>query len=334
MKKVFCFGELLLRMSPGLEGQWLKSASMPVYLGGAELNVATALAKWNVPVKYCSALPVNFLGKEIITALNEKKIDVSPIQFSGNRIGCYFLQQGADLKKVDVIYDRAGSSFSALRTGMINWSDILEDCGWFHFSAISPAISEATALLCLEGLRAAHSLGLTVSIDLNYRAKLWQYGKQPTDLMPAMLEYCHVVMGNIWAADQLLGIPSSIENSTGQSHEDLLKAATASMDKIEQSYPLVNTQAFTFRLSEKYFGVLRRDHAEFTSRVFTQEAVVDRVGSGDCFMAGLIYGICHHNNSQDIIDFSAAAAVGKMKEIGDATDQTAEAILTTINQTS
>lgn len=326
MGKVFCFGEFLLRMSPVLNRQWLHDAAIPVYIGGAELNVATALSNWKVPVKYCSALPVNFLSQDIIEELEAKNIDTSPIHFSGNRIGVYYLQQGADLKKVDVIYDRANSSFSELRTGMINWDEVLNDCSWFHFSAISPALSEETVAICLEALKAASAKGLTISIDLNYRSKLWQYGKKPEEMMPALLKYCHVVMGNIWAAESLLGIRSTILTSTGKSTEELIAGAVESMTNLQKNYPSVKTVAYTFRLEEMYFAAMLHNNEFYLSKEYLQKDAVDRVGSGDCFMAGLIYGIHNNNLSEDIINFSAAAAVGKMQEKGDATNQTIEDI--------
>jgi 2-dehydro-3-deoxygluconokinase len=332
MDKVFCFGEFLLRMSPVLNRKWLHDATIPVYIGGAELNVATALSKWKVPVKYCSALPVNFLSHDIIEELEAKNIDTTPIHFSGSRIGVYYLQQGADLKKVDVIYDRANSSFSELRTGMINWDEVLNGCSWFHFSAISPALSEATAELCQEALQAASAKGLTISIDLNYRSKLWQYGKQPEEIMPALLKHCHVVMGNIWAAESLLGIKSGIKVSTGKSTEELIAGAAESMQNLQENFPSVTTIAYTFRLEERYFALLQHDNKLYKSKEFSQTNIIDRVGSGDCFMAGLIYGLHNHNLLQEIIDFSGAAAIGKMQEKGDATNQTIEEVKQRFNQ--
>jgi 2-dehydro-3-deoxygluconokinase len=173
MKKVFCFGELLLRYSPAFNRQWIEDASMPVFIGGAELNVATALAKWSIPTKYVTALPGHALSQEIIQELQHKNIDVSSVLFQGNRIGTYYLPQGADLKNAGVIYDRAGSSFGELQPGMIDWDTTLKDCDWFHFSAISPALNENVAAVCKEALEAASAMGLTISVDLNYRSKLW-----------------------------------------------------------------------------------------------------------------------------------------------------------------
>src|SRR5215467_6253310 len=150
MNKVICFGELLLRMSPALQGEWLSKATMPVYLGGAELNVATALSHWDIPVKYCSAAPDNYLSREVVSELGKRGIDTSALHYSGNRIGIYFLPQGADLKHVSVIYDRAFSSFSELKPGMIRWEEILTNVSWFHFSAISAALNKNVADVCEE----------------------------------------------------------------------------------------------------------------------------------------------------------------------------------------
>ena len=334
MQKVFCFGEFLLRMSPELNRNWLHNAHIPVYMGGAELNVATALSIWNVPVKYCTALPVNFMSSEIVEELNAKNIDTTPIHFSGNRIGVYYLQQGADLKKVDVIYDRAESSFANLKTGMIDWDEVLKDCDWFHFSAISPALSQESFEVCKEAVKAASSKGLTISVDLNYRAKLWQYGISPDERMPELVSHCHLVMGNIWAAENLLGINSAIKDSNGKSVNELIDAASESMNEIQRLFPSVKNIAYTFRLEEKYFAVLQQPTSPVASMILPLNNIIDKVGSGDCFMASLIYGLRNQFEAADLINFAAAAAVGKMQEKGDATNQTIESILDNVNSYS
>jgi 2-dehydro-3-deoxygluconokinase len=326
MGKVFCFGELLLRMSPSLHGQWIRDANMPVYIGGAELNVATALAKWNIETKYSTALPQSYLSDEIITALQSKNIDTSSINRSGERIGTYYLPQGTDLKNAGVIYDRARSSFADLKPGMIDWNKALDGCEWFHFSAISPALNENATAVCKEALIAASGKGMKISVDLNFRAKLWQYGKKPSDVMPDLISHCNVIMGNIWAAEQLLGISSSISDSKDRSTEELTEAVSKSMKLLRNEYFRVTEIAYTFRLEDRYFAVLQEGNERFTSKNFRSEDIVDKVGSGDCFMAGLIYGLYHGHSPQAIIDFAAAAAVGKMQEKGDATNQTVESI--------
>jgi 2-dehydro-3-deoxygluconokinase len=324
--KVCCFGELLLRMSPELNGKWIEDASIPFYIGGAELNVATALANWDVPVKYCTAVPNNYLSEEICASLNKKNIDTSAILFQGDRIGMYFLPQGADLKNAGVIYDRAGSSFWDLQPGMIDWDLVLADCNWFHWSAISPALNANTAALFTEAVKAARKKGLTISVDLNYRSKLWQYGVSPKEIMLPLLADCDVVMGNIWAVESLLGIASPIKDSNGKSVEELIAAAKINIASLQDVFKNIKHIAYTFRLAENYFGVLYQDKTMTVSNIYKINEVVDKVGSGDCFMAALIYGLLSELPSNDIINRSAVAAIGKMQEKGDATKQTMSAI--------
>jgi len=324
--RILCFGEILLRMSPVLGREWIHTASIPVYLGGAELNVATALARWDMPVKYCTAMPDHYLSHEMLEELKSLKIDVSAVYFSGQRIGAYYLPQGADLKNAGVIYDRAYSSFAALQPGMIDWEKVLQGCSWFHFSAISPALNEKAAMVCKEALKVASARGLTISVDLNYRAKLWQYGKQPAEIMPELVQYCTVIMGNIWSVETLLGLKSPIESSEGMTDADLVDAAGKSMLQLHQHYPKAGTFGYTFRLDKDYWGVLQHGHEMAVSKHFKIEAIVDKVGSGDCFMAGLIYGLYNGQKTKDIINYAAAAAFGKLHEFGDATRQTVELV--------
>lgn len=309
-------------MSPDASGEWLSKNQLPVYLGGAELNVANALANWKVPVKYFTALPDNAMSNAIVASQEANNIDCSSIHFSGNRIGIYYLTQGADLKNTGVIYDREHSSFADLKPGMINWNEVLADCDWFHFSAISPALNATVAGVCKEALEVAAKKGLTISVDLNYRSKLWQYGKMPATVMPELVNYCHIIMGNIWSVESLLGIPATLESSTGKPTAALVAAAKQSIDAVSAAYPAATTFAYTFRLSDSYFGVLQKDNTMFTSADYKINQVIDKVGSGDCFMAGLLYGFYNANPAANIVNFAAAAAVGKLYEIGDASKQT------------
>jgi 2-dehydro-3-deoxygluconokinase len=331
-KKVVCFGELLMRMSPELNGKWIENAVMPMHIGGAELNVATALAKWQVPVKYFTALPENYMSDEICTVLKAKNIDVTSIQFSGNRIGIYYLPQGADLKNAGVIYDRAHSSFFDLQPNTIHWDAILEDADWFHFGAINPALNENIVAICKEALEAANRKGITISVDLNYRSKLWKYGKFPADVMPDLMAHCHVIMGNIWAANSLLGIPVTAQND--YSKADYLAHSVYTAKKIMEQYPKCKIVSNTFRFDHgdniQYYASLHSDSQQYISPEFTITSVKDKIGSGDCFMAGLIYSLYNAHTLQDTINFAAAAAVGKLQEIGDATQQTTDQIHKTI----
>ena len=267
-------------------------------------------------------MPDHYLSHEMIEELQSKKIDTSAILLSGQRIGAYYLPQGADLKNAGVIYDRAHSSFAGLQPGMIDWDKALNGCSWFHFSAISPALNENAALVCKEALKVASARGLTISVDLNYRAKLWQYGKTPPDIMPELVQYCHVIMGNLWSVESLLNLKSPIESSAGRSSAELEEATGKSMLLLHQHFPKATCFAYTFRLDKNYWGVLQHGPEMSVSKHFRIDSVIDKVGSGDCFMAGLIYGLYHGHSTKDIINYAAAAAFGKLQELGDATRQT------------
>jgi 2-dehydro-3-deoxygluconokinase len=331
---VFCFGELMLRLSPELGGKWIHDQTITTHIGGAELNVATALANWRVPVKYCTALPENYLSKEICEELERKGIDTSSIRFSGNRIGVYYLPKGAELKSAGVIYDRAYSSFGELKVGMINWNDLLKDCSWFHFSAINAALNENVAAVCNEALEVASAKKMSISVDLNFRAKLWKYGKQPADVMPGLVKHCTLIMGNLWAVESLLGIGSPIKESKGKSKEELVEATRKSMLELPRQYPKAEAFAYTFRLDKEYFGVLQHGPKMAVSKTFEIKNVVDKAGSGDCFMGGLIYGLNNDHTADEIINFAASAAVGKLAEEGDSTKQTIEQVKERMNLNS
>ncbi len=324
-KKVFCFGELLLRFSPALQQEWINKNEMSVFVGGAELNVAKALSHWNVPVKYVTALPNNYLSTEIISSLNADQIVVSDILFQGERIGTYTLPMGADLKNAGVIYDRAHSAFASLTKATINWDKVLDGYDWFHFSAISPALSVSIAEVCEEALQAATKKGMTISLDLNYRAKLWQYGKNPVEVMPALAKYCHVIMGNIWSTHQLLGtvLDPLLESNCDKSFYTEHAAKTAK--EIFTVYPTCNLVANTFRFSEddavRYYATVADPNNQVVAFEQYVTTVVDKVGSGDCFMAGLIYSILQKWDLQQIANFASSAAFGKLQEKGDSTQQ-------------
>jgi 2-dehydro-3-deoxygluconokinase len=324
---VACFGELLLRFSPAANGAWIEQCSMPVYIGGAEFNVATALANWDVAVKYITALPPNQLTAAIINLMQHKNIRTNGIQQQGDRIGLYYLPAHADLKNPGVIYDRAGSSFSMLKTGALHWPGLLQSCSWFHFSAITPALNSDMPALCTEALQAAKQQGITVSVDLNHRPKLWQYGQQPSTVMPGLMQYCDVVMGNVWSAQQLLGIRHDIADGD-TSFNTLTAAADKCIQQIQLNWPQVKTIALTFRMADTYFAVLHQHQQTITSAIIPIKNIINQAGSGDCFMAGLIYGIRKQWPVLQTVNFAVTAATGKLYEPGDYTLQTLAQIFT------
>ena len=324
ISKVLCFGELLLRVSPASIEEAEKHP-FTLYMGGAEANTATALAGWNVPVKYCTALPDNFMSEYIIDYLEYRGIYTSSIHHSGKRVGVYYLDRGADLKS-SVIYDREYSSFSELKRGMIDWDKVLRDVSWFNLTAISPALNANVAEVCLEALEAASRKNIKTSIDLNYRSRLWKYGKEPIEVMPALVEHCDLVMGNIWAANTLLNTSLDSQIHEKGKREDYLEHARVTSSEIMERFPKCKHVGNTFRFDNDsnkliYYTSLFTGGKQYNSGEFSTKGVIDRSGSGDCFMAGLIYGFYNNHAPQDIVNYATAAAFGKLQEQGDATRQ-------------
>jgi 2-dehydro-3-deoxygluconokinase len=330
-KKVLSYGEILLRVCLDADGGWLQDNTLPFYVGGAEANVATALARWDTPSAYLTAMPDNNMSRQLSTYLTSIGIDTTRIIYQGERLGLYYLPKGKDLKNSGVIYDRAHSSFAGLQPGTIDWEEVLRDIGWLHFSAISPALNANAADVTMELVKAASQKNITISVDLNYRAKLWQYGVQPMDVMPGLVQQCDLVMGNLWASEKMLGIPVDAALTAGKK-EDYLEHARISSKKIMELFPRVKHVAKTFRFDDgtggiRYYTSFYDGERLFQSREYQSDKILDKVGSGDCFMAGLIHGLSQGRPVQDTLEFATAAAFKKLFIPSDATDQRAEDIL-------
>jgi 2-dehydro-3-deoxygluconokinase len=336
MSSILSFGEFLFRFSPDLQGKWLKNNNLTFFVGGAEANVAAALARWELPVQYCTALPKNYLSEQILDHLKEKEIDVSKIFYYGNKIGAYYLPADADLKHQSVIYDRSNSSFATLEPGMIDWNKVLDGVSWFHFSAISPALSENVAKICEEALLVAEEKKITVSVDLNYRSKLWQYGKKSNEIMPQLVAHCDVVMGNVWSAATMLNMPIDEQLKEKNKKELFVEQSRQTSLYIKKNFPKCKTVANTFRFEEgekiNYYATLFSAEQLFVSKEYDAEKVIDKVGSGDCFMSGLIYGNYHQLPAQDILEFATAAAFQKLFVKGDWMDKTVNDIKSSIKK--
>ncbi len=329
--KVLCFGELLLRLCPDANNEWLQQNNISVYVAGAEANVATNLALWGIPASYITALPDNFLSQELLKYFKAKNVDASSILLRSERMGIYFLPKGADVKNVSVIYDRRNSSFSRLQPGTIDWENILADVSWFHVSAITPALSNNVVEVCKEAFEVASKKNITISFDLNYRAKLWQYGKQPIEVVPELVQYCDVVMGNIWSAEKMLGIEIDKMINKQCTKEIYLQQAEATSKKITEQFLKVKVVANTFRFDHgekgiNYYGTLHANNRLLVSKEYFANKIVDKVGSGDCFMGGLIYGFFNKYSLQQTLEFAAAAAFTKLFVESDITTKTVDDI--------
>jgi len=327
---VLCFGELLFRIGLDAGSDWLSSGKVPFFMGGAELNVATALALWNIPSQYFTALPDNYMSGQIAANLKIKGIDPQKINYIGKRVGTYYLIQGADVKDDSLIYDREWSAFAGLKTGTINWDKVFTGVSWLHLSAICPALNQNVADVCLEALAAAAKKNITISIDLNYRSKLWQYGKQPLEIMPGLVAYCNLVMGNIWAAETMLGIPVDADIHTIGQKSNYLQAALKTSATITQKYPKCKAVANTFRFDANgginYYTALYTGGNYYHTEDYSSAQITNKVGSGDCFMAGLIYGFYNNHQPDDILRFATLAAFDKLFLDGDTTTHTVHEI--------
>jgi 2-dehydro-3-deoxygluconokinase len=324
--KILSFGELLLRFSLDPGGDWLTNNQLPVYVVGAELNVSNNLSLWGLPAKYFTALPDNIMTGQIIKSLQNNGIDTSSVYYSGNRLGLLYLTDGHDLKHNALVYDRAHSAFAELKPGIIDWDKALEGVSWFHFSAICAALSQSAADVCKEVLEIAAKKNITISVDMNYRAKLWQYGKSPLQVMPELVKYCDLIMGNIWAAEMMLGINVIPDIHESGQKSVYLKEALKTSENIIEQFPKCKIVANTFRFDAtndiKYYTTLYTANQLYNSGEYETGHVVDKVGSGDCFMAGLIYGFYNKHEMQEILEFATAAAFEKLFIKGDATTKT------------
>lgn len=328
--KILSFGEILLRICPDLSTDWVGGGVLPFYVGGAELNVASALALWGLPSAYLSAMPENDITGDILTYLKEKGVEIDNMLLQGDRLGIYYLPKGKDLKHAGVIYDRANSSFANLRRSDMDWDVIFDGVSWFHFSAICPAISQEVADICLEALQEATRRDIFVSLDLNYRSKLWKYGKEPLAVMPELAAYADLIMGNVWAAQQMLGAalyPELREPQSSYPRDLLMEQARATslelMSRFEKCAYVANTFRFDYLENGiQYFTTLFGEEQLLQSEDYVATAIVDKVGSGDCFMAGLIYGLYQQIGMRNTLDFATTAAFDKLFIASDATRST------------
>jgi 2-dehydro-3-deoxygluconokinase len=324
MNNVLTFGELLIRLHAA-SGNFIAEEETPVvnvFPGGSEANVAVALSQLGVPVSYYTAIPDTAITQSIITVLKKNGIDTSKIYFKDGRLGAYYLLSANGLTSGDVIYDRAHSSFSNITASDIDWDTLFDGCSWFHWTALTPALSEPMAQLMKEALAQAEKRNLVISVDLNYRSRLWQYGKQPIEVMPELIKSCDVVMGNIWAANKMLG--TSIDNDLNRqtSKDDYISYANKVAGEIFSLFPKCRHIANTFRFMDSpqhnlLYGTYHTPEGNYVSETLETNVLTDRIGSGDAFMAGLISGIYKGQNSQQIIDNATNTGFKKLFIKGD-----------------
>ena len=323
MKKVVTFGEIMLRLTPPAMRRFSQTSSLDVVYGGGESNVAVSLANYGIPVDFVSRIPANDIGDCAVMEMRKRGVNVSNIIRGGERLGIYFLEIGAVSRGSKVVYDRAHSGMSTIEKGMVDWDKVLDGAQWFHWTGITPAISQGAADACLEAVHAANRLGVTVSTDLNYRKNLWNYGKEPGEIMEPLVAGCDVILGNEEDAHKHFGIhPEEVDITKGHTMEAeaYLSVCQQMMEKFPRAKKVITTLRGSISASHNsWAGVLYDGSTLFQSSTYQITHIVDRVGGGDSFMGGLIYGLLTYGeDSQKALDFAVAASCLKHTIYGDA----------------
>ena len=322
MSKVVTFGEIMLRLATPEHLRFRQARSFNATFGGGEANVAVSLANYGIDVDYVTRLPQNDLGAACAAELRSFGVGTSNIVYGGERLGIYYLETGAVARPSKVVYDRAHSSATTVERGMIDWEQVLAGADWFHWTGITPAISASAAEVCLDACRAANSLGVKVSCDLNYRKNLWKYGKTAAEVMPALVECCDVILGNEEDAEKVFGIkPEGFDAASTQGEVDAA-AFRSVCSQLMARFPRAKKVVITLRGSinadhNTWGGVLFDGETLYRSPRYDITDIVDRVGGGDSFMGGLIYGLLTYDDDQRALNFAAAASALKHTIYGD-----------------
>ncbi|MBE6187086.1 MAG: sugar kinase [Rikenellaceae bacterium] len=323
MSKVITFGEIMLRLATPDYLRFSQSSTLSATFGGGEANVAVSLANYGVDVEFVTRLPKNDIAAACVGELRKYGVGVKNIVYGGERLGIYFLETGAVARPSKVVYDRAHSSISTIEKGMIDWEKVFEGADWFHWTGITPAISASAAEVCLEACEAANRLGVTVSCDLNFRKNLWKYGKTAAEVMPALVECCDVILGNEEDAEKVFGIKPEGFDVTATGGEVEQAAFESVCRQLMQRFPRAKKVIITLRGSinanhNTWGGVLFDGQKLYASPRYDITHIVDRVGGGDSFMGGLIYGLREYKGDDErALNFAVAASALKHTIYGD-----------------
>jgi 2-dehydro-3-deoxygluconokinase len=315
-KKVVTLGDIMMRLSTPGHARFEQATSFNLHYGGSEGNVISSLALLGMKASHVTRFPDNDFGRAATQALKSYGVDTRHILYGKERIGVYFLENGSMQRSSRIVYDRFDSAFAHIRPGMIDWENVFEDASWFHWTGITPAISQGAADVCLEALQAASQKGLTISGDINYRRNLWQYGKTAQQVMPALIAHTHMVVAGI----------TDMENSANVSGETFESASTNFMKLFPSVKKIITTLRESISSSHNKLSAILWNGKLLTSQSYDLTHIVDRVGAGDAFMAGLIYGLSHDQTDQEVLEFATAACAWKHSIEGDVNRASVEEI--------
>lgn len=312
--RIATFGELLLRMNAANGNRFTQTDEIKVYVGGAEANVCVLLSQLGIQTDYISRLPQNDLAQLALNELQKYKVNTSKCVYGGERLGLYFVESGNQIRQSQVIYDRSNSSFATIQKDQINWNEALKDVTHFHWSGISPGVSDQAGLACKEAILTAHKKGLSISSDFNYRSKLWQYGKHPSEIMPDLLQYSTITVADLDAVEIYFGIKTDSSASDSDRFQK-------TFELLKQKMPFLKTLAMSFRKSDGpahlYKGLLIHENNFYQTQEHKIHVVTDQIGSGDAFNAGLLYGLSNKLTPQECIEWATACGVIKQSIHGD-----------------
>ena len=313
MKHIVTFGEIMMRLSPPLNYRFAQTQSLEITYGGGDANVSASLAGLGVPAAHVTCFPANDWGRAAAQHFRALGVNMDAAMFRGDRLGLYFLEVGAGMRPSKVVYDRAHSAFANLDAAAFDWEEILKDAGWLHWTGITPAISASAAEATRQAIAAARRLGLTVSVDVNYRRNLWQYGQTAQAVMSELVEGCDVVVCSENDAADLFGI----QPLPGTDNK-FVSVAQQVMARFPQIKQVITTHRSTYSASHNGLKGLLYDGRQFLETItYDLNPIVDRIGGGDAFMAGFIYGSLTYDNPQQALTFGVAASALKHTIHGD-----------------
>lgn len=311
----------MLRLATPEFLRFSQATTLEATFGGGEANVAVSLANYGIDVRFVTSLPKNDIGEAAIATLRKYNVRTDCIHRGGDRVGIYFLETGAVSRGSKVVYDRANSSLASIKKGMIDWDQAMDGASWFHWTGITPSVSQGAAEVCQEACETAAKKGITISTDLNYRAKLWKWGKKAGEVMEELVKHCDVILGNEEDAEMVFGIkPEGVDvkagHVTGAAYESVGRQLMARFPKARKV--IITLRGSVSASHNSWSGVLWDGKKLYQAPTYQITHIVDRVGAGDSFMGGLIYGLLTYSgDDQRALNFAVAASCLKHTIKGD-----------------